>query len=199
MLSADEVFELSKQIRLGQLLNNQLDSLRSVQFSRDDELSTMLKIPLNGVRSLIANGKRAQSKLVEKNVRLVIHLAGHYRHRGLPFPDLVQEGMIGLIKAVTRYDPDRGFKFSTYAAFWITNSMLRAISAKSRIVRLPRRLHTAVVKTIKAERQFVSFSLHPFLIPQLAQLASQNEHLSFCDLVLFIWTDTHTQPRSLSR
>ena len=84
-----------------------------------------------------AGDDRARKKLVEKNLRLVVSVAKRYRGMGLPFEDLIQEGNIGLIKAVERFDPERGHRFSTYAAWWIRQAIGRAISDKGRIVRLP--------------------------------------------------------------
>ena len=84
-----------------------------------------------------AGDERARMKLVEKNLRLVVHVAKRYRGSGLPFEDLIQEGNLGLIRAVDKFDPERGNRFSTYATWWIRQAVGRAVADKSRIIRLP--------------------------------------------------------------
>jgi RNA polymerase primary sigma factor len=81
--------------------------------------------------------ERARKRLIEKNLRLVVSVAKKYRGMGLPFEDLIQEGNIGLIKAVERFDPDRGHRFSTYATWWIRQAMQRSVANKGRIIRIP--------------------------------------------------------------
>jgi RNA polymerase primary sigma factor len=84
-----------------------------------------------------AGDERARKKLVEKNLRLVVHMAKNYRGSGLPFEDLIQEGNLGLIRAVDRFDPEKGNRFSTYATWWIRQAVGRAVSDKRRTIRLP--------------------------------------------------------------
>ena len=84
-----------------------------------------------------AGDQRARQRLIEKNLRLVVSVAKKYRGYGLPFEDLIQEGNIGLMKAVEKFDPDRGFRFSTYATWWIRQAVQRAVADKGRTIRVP--------------------------------------------------------------
>lgn len=99
-----------------------------------------------------AGSEWAREKMIVSNLRLVIYVAKHFRDRGLPFLDLIQEGNIGLIKAVEKYDVDKGYRFATYATWWIKQGIQRAIVDKSRNIRIPVHLQTKYSKIIKAER-----------------------------------------------
>jgi len=84
-----------------------------------------------------AGDKKARQRLIEKNLRLVISVAKKYRGMGLPFEDLIQEGNIGLMKAIEKFDPDRGWRFSTYATWWVRQAVQRAVADKGRTIRVP--------------------------------------------------------------
>ena len=136
LLTAADEIKLARQYRLGQHVDTHAKKM-SEKLGRDvtsAELGQALEIEEYKVTFLSERGKEAKSSLVRANMRLVFHMAKYYRFRGLSYPDLVQEGTFGLMKAVDRYDPDRGFRFSTYASWWIKQSVSRAIAEKSRIV-----------------------------------------------------------------
>lgn len=99
-----------------------------------------------------AGDAEARKRIIVANLRLVVHLAREFRERGLPMLDLVEEGNLGLIHAADRFEPERGLRFSTYAAIWIRQAMLRAIAEQSRSVRIPVQMFQQVNRYVRAER-----------------------------------------------
>lgn len=95
----------------------------------------------------------ARERMIESNLRLVINIARRYINKGLPFQDLIEEGNIGLIKAVERFKPSKGCRFSTYATYWIRQSVERAIANQANVVRLPIHIINDIIKMLKVHRQ----------------------------------------------
>jgi len=100
-------------------------------------------------RAVQAGDKQAKQRLIESNMRLVINIAKTYRNRTIPLEDLIQEGAIGLMQAAERFDPDKGFRFSTYATHWIRQAIGRAIDNKSKAIRLPAHVSQSLRKVEK--------------------------------------------------
>src|SRR5215210_5259323 len=100
--------------------------------------------------------QQAKERMIESNIRLVVANAKRYRGLGLPFPDLVQEGILGLIRAVEKFDHRRGFKFSTYATWWIRQAMQRGVQHQSRTIRIPAHIGQELTKLRAAERKLTA-------------------------------------------
>jgi RNA polymerase primary sigma factor len=109
-------------------------------------------------RAVQAGDKQAKQRLIESNMRLVINIAKTYRNRAIPLEDLIQEGAIGLMQAAERFDPDKGFRFSTYATHWIRQAIGRAIDNKSKAIRLPAHVSQSL-RRVEKERLRLSREL----------------------------------------
>ena len=133
------------------------------------------RVPLLSHADLIALSRRARrgdeparKQVILANLRLVVHIARDYRNRGLPMLDLVEEGNLGLIHAVERFDPERGLRFSTYAAIWIRQTILRGIAEQARSVRIPVQMFQQVYRFVRVERRLREQLGRPPLPEELA-------------------------------
>lgn len=119
-----------------------------------EDFSTETGLEAAEMNSMLAKSSEAKSALLSGNMRLVFHIARYYKNRGVAYSDLVQEGTIGLVKAIDRFDPARGFRFSTYASWWVKQAVSRAVAEKSRMVRLPVHIHDLLGTLNRVERTF---------------------------------------------
>ena len=160
--TADPVKDYLKQIGRVALLNAELEVELATRMEAglfaEEKLATDKKIDKKLKRELewiVEDGKRAKNHLLEANLRLVVSLAKRYTGRGMLFLDLIQEGNLGLIRAVEKFDYTKGFKFSTYATWWIRQAITRAMADQARTIRIPVHMVEVINKLARVQRQML--------------------------------------------
>ena len=171
LLEHDEEILLGRQVQRLMEIEEARKELESTTGRKigDKELANLISASWKTCMREIRDGRKAKDKMVTANLRLVVSVAKKYTKRNMELLDIIQEGTIGLVRGVEKFDPGRGYKFSTYAYWWIRQGITRAIAEKSRAIRLPIHVTENLNKLKKAQRELSQLNGY---MPTVAQLAN---------------------------
>ena len=155
LLSADEEIELAQNMEDGAVATEKINVLKGRLDGASEEEKAEIKEEIKTLQRDVDKGADAKKRLAEANLRLVVSIAKRYVGRGMLFLDLIQEGNLGLIKAVEKFDYKKGYKFSTYATWWIRQAITRAIADQARTIRIPVHMVETINKLSRVSRQLL--------------------------------------------
>lgn len=155
LLSADEEIELAQNMEDRAVATEKINVLKGRLDGASEEEKAEIKEEIKTLQRDVDKGADAKKRLAEANLRLVVSIAKRYVGRGMLFLDLIQEGNLGLIKAVEKFDYKKGYKFSTYATWWIRQAITRAIADQARTIRIPVHMVETINKLIRVSRQLL--------------------------------------------
>ena len=155
LLSADEEIELAQNMEDGAVATEKINVLKGRIDGASEEEKAEIKEEIKTLQRDVDKGADAKKRLAEANLRLVVSIAKRYVGRGMLFLDLIQEGNLGLIKAVEKFDYKKGYKFSTYATWWIRQAITRAIADQARTIRIPVHMVETINKLLRVSRQLL--------------------------------------------
>ena len=173
LLTAEQEVDLSRRIEAGLFAEEKLTT--------DDDLDDQLRADL---ATIMNEGRTAKNHLLEANLRLVVSIAKRYTGRGMAFLDLIQEGNLGLIRAVEKFDYTKGYKFSTYATWWIRQAITRAMADQARTIRIPVHMVEQVNRMVRARRDLSTTLGREPTIPEVAK-ALGVEELQVIELISY--------------
>ena len=154
LLTQEQEVAIARRIRAGQDARAQLEErAKGAGMSPEEFLLTLPEDERFAIEAAIEDGKRAERELVQSNLRLVVSVAKRYMNRGMSLLDLIQEGNLGLLRAVQKFDYTRGFKFSTYATWWIRQAIMRAIADQARTIRIPVHMVESINRVMRTQRE----------------------------------------------
>jgi len=169
LLTAAQEVDLSKRIEAGLFAEERL--------TLTDDADTELDAQYRGdLRTIVAEGRAAKNHLLEANLRLVVSIAKRYTGRGMAFLDLIQEGNLGLIRAVEKFDYTKGYKFSTYATWWIRQAITRAMADQARTIRIPVHMVEQVNRMVRVRRDLATSLGHEPSVAQVAEALGVEEY-----------------------
>ena len=156
LLSADEEIELAQKMEAGSVAVEEIPLLKErLAETGEEQEKEEIQAEIKALQLDVDRGSDAKKRLAEANLRLVVSIAKRYMGRGMLFLDLIQEGNLGLIKAVEKFDYRKGYKFSTYATWWIRQAITRAIADQARTIRIPVHMVETINKLIRVSRQLL--------------------------------------------
>ncbi|MFN9636167.1 MAG: RNA polymerase sigma factor, RpoD/SigA family [Synechococcaceae cyanobacterium] len=172
LLTQEEELVLARLVQARERLLSERDPAQPADGSDPSAASPAwaerVGLSLADLRRALHRGRRAKERMIQANLRLVVAVAKKYQQRGMELLDLVQEGTLGLERAVERFDPTRGFRFSTYAYWWIRQGITRAIASQSRTIRLPVHITEKLNRLKKAQRELTARLGRSPRLPELA-------------------------------
>ncbi len=187
LLSAAEEIDLAKRIEAGGRASDEIAALVHA-----DRWTAMSEVVRRDLRRAVSDGDRAKSELTSANLRLVVSIAKRYVGRSVPMLDLIQEGNLGLMRAVQKFDYTKGFKFSTYATWWIRQAITRAIADQSRTIRVPVHMVESINQVVRVQRAMTQRLEREPTIAELAEAVDMTE-----ERVQEILQISHQDPLSL--
>jgi len=170
LLTAAQEVDLAKRIEAGVFAKHVLDSAIAEGVELDPAHAKDLRL-------VVRDGERARNHLLEANLRLVVSLAKRYTGRGMPLLDLIQEGNLGLIRAVEKFDYTKGFKFSTYATWWIRQAITRAIADQARTIRIPVHMVETINRLIRVSRGLLQELGREPTVEEIAEAMSKGQEV----------------------
>ena len=164
-LTPEQEIELGRQVQ-------KLQKLYEVRQPTLEQWQKVANLSAEELQNAIAQGERAKRQMIEANLRLVVSISQHFQNRNLELSDLIQEGNLGLQRSVEKFDPSKGYRFSTYAYWWIRQAISRAIAQKSRAIRIPTHLTEKLNLIHRTQRSLSQTLGRTATIPEIAQALS---------------------------
>lgn len=167
LLGPNKEIELARIIRKGLEAESKLEEITKSDLNSDNKFIDELK-------HQISDAEEARELLIHSNLKLVVSVAKKFMNNGLPLQDLIQEGNMGLLKMINKFDPEKGFKFSTYATWWIKQSITRAISDQARTIRIPVHVGDFINRMLKAQKKLTQILQREPTVPEIAEEMGEN-------------------------